>query len=106
MKITIETTRENLKPIFETIKNEYPDARIQILIQKTFDSVDLIQIGLSTAQVVIGIMTLIPNVLAEKKEPKIKITIKDEVKGRELTLEGNQINETKVVSEFIKSLDK
>ena len=106
MKITIETTRENRDAIYTALKEKYPELNVQVVIQKSFDAVDLIQIGLSTAQVAIGIVTLIPVVLPKKNEPKIKITIKDGAKGRELTLEGNEINETKVVTEFIESLDK
>lgn len=48
-------------------------------------------------------MALIPVVLAKKSEPKIKVTIKDEIKGRELTLEGSEINETKVVTAFVEN---
>ncbi len=106
MKIIIETPRESKDQIYFGLKEKYPELDIQMSLQKSLTTADVIMISLSVAQLATGILALIPVFLSKKNDPKVKITIKDEHTGRVLMLEGEKINETKVVTEFINSLDQ
>ena len=101
MQITVEANREEAKQIAESIKQQFPDVEVRLLLKKNLTNFEEVQIIMSGIQILISVVALIYQIVPPtNNKNKVKIKIKDE-RGRTLSIDSEQADTKKIIEEFL-----